>query len=143
MKSEGLREFSEMIAWSEHQDELALAWVESVRKRGTASQQRALVYRCKARGCSLLELYRSPDGLIVYRPRYKLSPAQNAEFSNASGRAANTEDGDRHWKASGGFLRESWEGWMIEGICDHHRSHITLEAILGDLKAKRRTVILG
>lgn len=58
-----------------------------------------VVYRCPKR-CLLLLVWDAPEGTLVYRPAYTLSRRLNADTSTAEGRAANTADGERRWKAS-------------------------------------------
>ena len=82
-------------------------------------------YRCRRprRGCLLLYVWHSrSDQLEFYQPAYKLSPGRNAEQSNESGRAANTADGNNHWRAVAGVL-DDMRGWgPTAGLslqCDH------------------------
>ena len=80
-----------------------------------------LEYRCR-HGCLLLHVWRSPDGVLFYRPAYKLSPRFNAERSNAAGRARNTRDGGNHWNPVAGLL-DDLRGWGpsagLDLQCDH------------------------
>lgn len=58
------------------------------------------IWRCKQRGCTLLLVWDAPEGTLWLRPAYKLSHGLNIESSSEAGRANNTLDGDRHWKAN-------------------------------------------
>ena len=83
-----------------------------------------LEYFCKARrGCLLLLVWRTRDGLMFYQPGYKLAPDFNTEHSTADGRAANTVDGDRRWKpqagALHGFYRDLPDGGGLQLQCGH------------------------
>lgn len=99
---------------------------------GRLAKQRALTYRCPSR-CLLLEVIPTRLGLLLHVPRYKLSPRLNAEASSAAGRAKNTEDGDRHWKARS-FFEDTALGLSVS--CDHVRSVVVgLEDIHADLDA--------
>ncbi|MFQ6483773.1 hypothetical protein [Brachybacterium epidermidis] len=140
MTNDATRVIGEMFAYLERDEEMALAWVESLRRRGDASKHRAVAFRCR-KGCSMLEVYPTPRGVIVYRPRYRLSPTRNAEQSSAEGRAANTEDGDRRWKAHAGFLPTEWEGWTMPLACDHAELSISADAISTAVADGKRAVI--
>jgi hypothetical protein len=63
-----------------------------------------LEYRCQARRCLLLIVWQTPGCRVFYQPPYRLAPGYNAEHSNDAGRAHNTLDGDRIWKAQAGVL---------------------------------------
>ena len=140
MTTDGARAIGEMFAYLERDEEMALAWVESLRRRGEAAQHRAVTFRC-SRGCSMLEVYPTPRGIVIYRPRYRLSPERNAAQSNAEGRAANTEDGNRRWKAHAGFLPTGWEGWTMPLACDHSEGGVTPDEITSAVASGKRAVI--
>lgn len=63
-----------------------------------------------SRGCLLLHVWRSPEGLLYYLPHFKQSPGLNEERSNAAGRARNTKDGNNHWNPKAGRL-DDYRGW--------------------------------
>ena len=136
MKYESL---SEMIA---HQDEiqrLAAAAYDATRKLGKLSSHRLLSYRCPRR-CLLLDVaqFPAPVGVVLHTPGYKRSPTVNEATSTAAGRAANTVDGDRRWKAHT-FLPE--QAINVTLACDHVESVLLdLETVQADLDARRREV---
>jgi hypothetical protein len=75
---------------------LAVTWGSLSR-----SQRRRVAvveYYCTVRDCPLLAVFRAPDGLWVWLPRYRKSPQRNAAGSVASARAKRTVDGDRRWQ---------------------------------------------
>ncbi|GAA1118113.1 hypothetical protein GCM10009670_04120 [Citricoccus alkalitolerans] len=90
----------------------ALRTNERIRKKA-----RTLVYRCPNRTrCALAEVYASPAGVLIHHPSYKLSRDLNEQGSSADGRAANTTDGDRHWKVRTYFLEAAVN---LALNCDH------------------------
>lgn len=117
---------------------LAAAVYDALRATGKLSSHRLLSYRCPRR-CLLLDVVNTPNGLILHRPRYKLSPQVNAESSNASGRSKNTEDGDRRWRANTGFV-ETWGN--VPMSCDHVRVTLNLDELQADLDARHAEVTL-
>lgn len=140
MTTDDDRRLGELFAYQAHEAEAALSWVESLRRRGDAAKHRAVAFRCR-KGCSMLEVYPTPRGVIVYQPRYRLSPTRNAEQSSPEGRAANTEDGDRRWKAHAGFLPTEWEGWTMPLACDHAELSISADALSTAVADGKRAVI--
>lgn len=84
-----------------------------------------ITYRCGVRWCLLLHVVETPAGIIIHRPRYRLSPTLNEARSNGPGRAKNTEDGDRRWRAATfpietSGLKPSLPGNVGLGLaCDH------------------------
>lgn len=114
----------------------ARAVYDALRTTGKVSSHRLLTYRCPRR-CLLLDVVNTPDGLILHRPRYKLSPRLNAESSNESGRTKNTEDGDRRWTANTGFV-ESWGNVPL--TCDHLRVTLDLAELQHDLDARHAEI---
>lgn len=87
-------------------------------------KQRHAKVLCEQRDCTLAKLYTTTSGLIVYIPRYKLSPTENARRSSQSGREANTIDGERRWKSHAYFLEHALN---VTLTCDHIRQ-IVIEA---------------
>jgi hypothetical protein len=104
-------------------DQITTAYTSPEGRR--AMQQSALLeYRCP-KGCLLLHVWRSPAGLMFYQPPYKLSPSLNEVRSSPSGRAKNTLDGERRWRATAGVLDE-YRGWGPDttlGLNCHHLNH--------------------
>ena len=104
------------------QEQRIIAAYKSRGMRGLKSVAVSAYWCHDSRSCLLLYVWRSPDGLLFYRPPYKIEPGRNAEQSNESGRAANTTDGDNHWCAVGGVLdaMRTWPPPMaLELRCDH------------------------
>lgn len=117
----------------------ALRFVEMLKRTGKAQSHRALVYRCPRRD-ALLEVYRTPRGAILYFPAYKQSRRVNDESSSPEGRAANTVDGDRRWKAHAGMLHT---GFSYPLKCDHALDGvIDGEQIEADLAAGTSEVLI-
>jgi hypothetical protein len=82
---------------AEHPD--ATAVYTGLRNSGGASTHRVLAYLCAQNRCLLLEIIAVPGGQLLYGwPRYKTSPEYTQEHSTESGRRANTEDGEGHWR---------------------------------------------
>jgi len=111
-------------------------------KTRTISKRALLTYRFGRCRCAVLHVIESPNGVILGFPRYKMSRSLNSETSNASGRANNTEDGDRHWKQHAGYFVSDVN---IELRCDHARKTINTNEIDSDLKkcSKDRVVLLS
>lgn len=90
-------------------------------------------YRCRRRGCLLLHIWRSPQGLMFYQPPYKNSPRLNDATSSASGRAKNTVDGARRWRSRAGNL-DRVRGWDVPmGLavaCDHVSQTVETDILL-------------
>ncbi|MGN7247093.1 hypothetical protein ACTHQ1_05080 [Janibacter anophelis] len=113
----------------------------ALKKSGKLASHRVMSYRCAHR-CLLLDVMEFPEpvGLIFHLPRYRLSPAVNDETSSPEGRAKNTEDGDRRWKA-----HTAAETFAAALNCDHlHHLSIRRERIQADLDAgpRGRVIIL-
>lgn len=71
------------------------------------SSLRRLTYRCHAARCLLLDVVDTPVGVLIHQKRYKYSDEQNLQRSSAAGRAANTLDGNNHWRAHSYFIETS------------------------------------
>lgn len=107
------------------------------------------VWRCRKRGCLLLLVWDAPEGAIWFRPAYKLSRGLNLESSNPAGRANNTADGDRHWKANLAPF-DQVRSYAAEGgislECDHVHRYTTRDELVGAVDSSRpgipSTVIL-
>lgn len=98
------------------------------------------VWRCKRRGCLLLLVWNAPEGTLWFRPAYKLSHGLNLESSNAAGRANNTVDGHRHWKANLALfdqVRLFDEGGGISLECDHVHHFAVRDRIVAAVDASR------
>lgn len=105
---------------------------ESREKDFYKGRERA-VWRCKRRGCLLLHVWDAPEGTVWYRPAYKLSPGLNLENSNAAGRANNTLDGDRRWKANLApfdHVRMFDPNGGISLECDHVHHYLTARKMI-------------
>ncbi|WP_028655964.1 hypothetical protein [Nocardioides sp. J54] len=110
------RDLLEAIRRNDDRNALASRAYEALSKTGSRADHRLLVYRCKQRGCLLLDVIQLPQGVVLHRPAYRRSPQRNEATSNAVGRAKNTTDGDRRWKANTAFA-SSWGN--AELVCDH------------------------
>lgn len=99
---------------------------------GRLPQLRRLTYRCATPArCLLLDAVETPLGVLLHQRRFKQSHEVNQARSSASGRAANTSDGHRHWLPRTYWLEQSalWQESrpdVIGGIagtqsvtCDH------------------------
>lgn len=98
----------------------ALAYYQALKKARRLKDVLMAEYRCSD-GCLLLHLFQTPAGTAFYAPRYRLSPGVNAESSNESGRAANTEDGERKWKAHANLVSAA-ANFPLN--CDHVLNHV-------------------
>ena len=98
-------------------------------------------FHCRAkRSCTVLTVWRTPQGLMFYRPRHRTSPAVTAAESSASGRAKNTEDGDGRWRAKTYFLDQAAN---VTLDCDHLRQRILdVDTVDADAHARRGLVIV-
>lgn len=102
-------------------DDLYTALVSS----GRINSLRRLTYRCAAQKCLLLDAVETPQGVLLYQKRYKLSPAINEATSTESGRRANTYDGLNHWRSRAYWLSQAALAWLDQEIafqsldCDH------------------------
>ncbi|GAB3138106.1 hypothetical protein GCM10027057_17630 [Marisediminicola antarctica] len=75
------------------------AEVNLIKSEGTPPDFR---YKCTHRdsgSCVLAEVYVLGDSHVAYLRRYTLPKSVNESRSSASGRSANTEDGQNHWRA--------------------------------------------
>lgn len=95
--------------------EIATATYEVLKVRGEVRSHRVLSYRCRARRCLLLDVLRVPQGLLVYVPPRKYSPARNRPAPE-SVLERWTTDGDRHWTGVGAFARDMY---LLALACDH------------------------
>lgn len=131
----------DMFARLEAESMAAEAEYERLRASKSLASHQAVAYRCAARKCLLLDVVTTPLGVIVHRPAYRLSPSINAAGSNESGRAKNTTDGDRRWKAHT-FPRG--QAMDLSLHCDHTPGPILAEQRLdSDIAARRGVVILA
>lgn len=48
---------------------------------GAVKQHRAVTYRCRARGCVLLDVLRVPDGLLVVRPASRVGQRLHERYA--------------------------------------------------------------
>ena len=100
-------------------------YVALVSDPGLLRAQRRLQYRCTSR-CLLLDAIAvpAPERILLHQKRYKLSPQWNATRSSEAGRAANTYDGDNHWKSWTYYVGTSAldladPGAVLDAQCDH------------------------
>lgn len=118
----------------------ANAFYAMLKKRGRLKAHRAVAYRCPKR-CLLADVLTTAQGIIIHVPAYKLSPKVNEESSSASGRAANTTDGDRRWKAHT-FPVEA--AINVTCTCDHvHHFVLDVDTIEADVEARRGEVVIN
>lgn len=105
------------------------------------NDHRILTYRCRARRCLLLDFVQVPGAVVVHSPAYRLSPSLNASTSNEDGRAKNTFDGDRRWKAHTYDARSALN-FVLN--CDHVRG-IVLEksAVQADLDTRHSQFVVS
>src|SRR5690606_27347127 len=54
----------------------------ALKSTGKLSAQRLLAYRCRAKGCLVLDIIQVPGQMAIHQPRYKRSPERNLEASN-------------------------------------------------------------
>lgn len=93
---------------------------------GRLPSLRRLTYRCVNR-CLLLDAVELLElgTVLLHQKRYKLSDGYNGQASSPAGRAANTYDGDNHWKSRSYFIDNtlmldvSPEGVGQQLQCDH------------------------
>ncbi|WP_404371008.1 hypothetical protein [Kytococcus sedentarius] len=139
---------TDMQSWSDHlraQEERRAAGhaaYESLKRLGGLADHRVIVYRCADRGCTLLDVLQLPDpvGRFYYRPVYKLSPERNTGGSTPEGRARNTLDGDRRWKAAA-MPGGDPIGYTLN--CDHLDGiALRSERVEADLAAGKRKVLI-
>lgn len=133
-----VRQLAEMFAAGKDRTALAESVYDALEAPGKLSSHRVLTYRCPRR-CRLLEVIVTPQGLLLAFPRYKMSPTVNAERSSESGRAKNTEDGDRRWRRRA-FFAESVGNCPLN--CDHVREVLELERIDADRAAGLTEVVV-
>lgn len=118
---------------------LASAAYEALKGAGRLRAHRLLTYRC-ARRCLLVDVLNFPQGVVFHTPGYKLSPSVNTDTSNASGRAKNTIDGARRWKAHTYFAQECVN---VTANCDHVQNLVLeKDEIQADLDAGHAEVVL-
>lgn len=69
---------------------------------------RRLQYRCdRPQHCLLLDAIEVPGSVLLHQKRFKNSPAINLNRSNEAGRAANTFDGENHWRPRTYYIGQS------------------------------------
>jgi hypothetical protein len=114
MADEEIRQFSAWLkASTERSEALRQRLVELCESPGGLKKLRPVTvveYRCAARRCLLLVVWRTPDGFMFYQPSYRLAADVNAQSSTPSGRARNTIDGERAWKPQAGLLDGRYRG---------------------------------
>lgn len=128
-----------LLANSERRTAQAEAYVAMLTRHHQQNKAARLIYRCP-RNCVLCRVYVTAQGVVVYFPRYRLSPAANAETSNTDGRATNTLDGERRWKERTRFLDQVVDAPVI---CDHLRSVLPNVRIEADLAGTRREITVS
>jgi len=107
---------------------------------GKLSGHLLLTYRCPLR-CAVLHVINTPQGVIFGWPRYKTSTETTARQSSAGGRAANTEDGNRHWKRRASYV-DTVDSAGVQ--CDHLQRSLELTDIQAQLDGENfpRDVVL-
>lgn len=128
-------DLGDLFQQREQRDAAILAAWQTDRKRCRAAA--VLTYKCAARECLLILVWRTPLGLAFIHPAYKLARGRNEELSNAAGRAANTSDGVRHWRAYGGLLDDldGWEDTFMNLVCDHVNINVSSETLLAEARS--------
>ncbi|MDI9629574.1 MAG: hypothetical protein QM286_13720 [Acidobacteriota bacterium] len=91
--------------YNEHRDQIRNRLIDVYKAMSDRQRKRLLLveYRCAAKQCLLLRAWNSPLGPATYQPPYILTPERNLALSSASGRGANTTDGNNHWRERGGL----------------------------------------
>jgi hypothetical protein len=117
---------------------IASAAYQALKSTGALSSHRLIAYRCPRR-CLLLDVINIPQGVILHRPSYKLSPSLNESSSNEAGRASNTTDGDRRWRQNTGFVSE-WGNVPLN--CDHVRVTLELDAVQADVDTHHAEMVV-
>lgn len=140
MSEKGLGDFSEYVRSVQDANAAASAFVAMLQKNGQLKSHLKVTYRCELRGCVLLQVLATSQGLIFRKPAYRLSPPENARSSSAEGRAKNTRDGDRRWKETCGLLASA-ENLSVN--CDHIRTCIIPNSrIESDVEAQHAKVLV-
>lgn len=114
---------------------------KALKTQGKLASHRLIAYRCSRR-CLLIDVVQFPEpvGVIVHQPRYRLSPELNAASSSESGRAKNTEDGDRRWREQF-MVPETMLN--VTATCDHlAQIAVSKERMQRDVDAGLREVIV-
>lgn len=132
-------ELQDLFEVFDSRQELAAKYIDMLKATGQASKRVTTTYRCKRR-CTLLEAYITVHGVILYFPRYKLSERLNAQESSEDGRRANTEDGNRHWKPTAGFLVPDL---ALPVQCDHERTSVQSDDVAAAVRTGTREVIVN
>jgi len=119
----------------------ASAVYAALKATGRLRDQRIISYHCTTRHCLLLDVIQIPDQVVIHQPPYRLSPAVNTSTSNASGRAANTIDGERRWKAQT-YDPSSAVNFTL--TCDHlHQVVVDKADVQADIDAGHAAMIVG
>ncbi|MDJ1113789.1 hypothetical protein [Microbacterium dauci] len=130
--------FIELLSLRDEQHQHALAYFHLLRSRRALKSVSRFVARCQ-NGCLLLTIFETPSGPAFHQPRYKLSDSLNEIESNAAGRAANTEDGDRRWREQAGMVSAAINFVLT---CDHTRRTLEFADIeLGSPGSPTRRVV--
>ncbi|MCU1614701.1 MAG: hypothetical protein JWO98_2241 [Frankiales bacterium] len=123
----------------QRREALVLAWGSLTRSQ--RKKVAVVEYFCKARSCSLLTVFRSPEGLFVALPRYRNSPERNAATSVEAARVTRTVDGDRRWKPRVGPLEEFAQADLptlgLDLNCDHYSGMRPGPELLSDVRQGR------
>lgn len=124
---------------STRKTKLATEFYNMLKKHGKLKAHRVVTYFCPNR-CRLADVLDTKQGLIIHSPGYKLSPRINEGTTNASGRAANTIDGNRRWKAHTYFIDQAAN---ITCSCDHVRAAILeIDRVRTDVAAGRAEITI-
>jgi hypothetical protein len=131
---------ADMIGGMDRRKSSALALYRLMRANGQLSKSRILEYRCRARGCQLLDVFETPAGAAAYKPAFRLSPGRN-ESSSPEARATRTSDGDRRWEETADLLMPSpLEYWVT---CDHVLNYpLPAARVAADSAARRGQIML-
>ncbi len=124
------KESSEFIRIAQKRAALATNAYGAMVDSGKLANYVLLTYRCP-RGCSVLHVVSTPQGVIFGWPRYKMPARATETRSTAAGRAANTEDGSRHWKRRASFADTTDRSVGVQ--CDHMRREVDVAEVQCEL----------
>lgn len=115
-----------------------------------ATKHRRMTYRCASHQCLLLDaIDAGPLGIVLHQSQYKYSETVNLAQSSAEGRAKNTVDGNRKWKARTYDIEQSalakkfaGEQQMLLALsCDHVLSYqLTNNEFWSDWDSSQKTI---
>lgn len=122
-------------------DALARWTYDFLRSEGKLNRRRTIAYVC-ARDCLLLDVVRTPEGMIVHHPPYRLAPAANLALSSPEGRENNATDGANHWPEQTYFDRAAGPDHFTVRCRDLPDFMLAKARVLDDIAAGRKRVTL-